>query len=219
MDTRVFKAFFSDAAKRNGFTKAFGGWIDESPECITALDLQKSNFGDYYELNIKSFVQGMFGKSYATSKDLVKVQNGDVFVRPPVAYRDVFDLDDPMDRAERERRIDALFSEYIPLTTGKNTFQKETDLRFIRRAEETFSEAFSYVLGLEFAEQQNIPLAKKYVNKILEQLVQDEFYQDIPKAIDWLIQNGLQKGFDLYMKSPRKFMQAIKGLAPSQRSQ
>ena len=32
----------------------------------------KSNFGDYYELNIKIFIQGMFGNMCTRSKDLVK---------------------------------------------------------------------------------------------------------------------------------------------------
>lgn len=64
MDSKEFKSIFDEVAKRSSFEKAFGGWFRESSECIAVLDLQKSNFGDYYELNIKIFIQGVFGNTY-----------------------------------------------------------------------------------------------------------------------------------------------------------
>lgn len=72
MNSKEFKKAFDELAQANNFEKSFGGWLKESLECIVILDLQKSNFGDYYELNIKIFVQGMFGNKYNKSKDLVK---------------------------------------------------------------------------------------------------------------------------------------------------
>ena len=64
MESKEFKNVFEKVAKANNFEKAFGGWFKESTECIVVLCLQKSNFGDYYELNIKIFIQGMFGNKY-----------------------------------------------------------------------------------------------------------------------------------------------------------
>ena len=64
MESKEFKNVFEKVAKANNFEKAFGGWFKESTECIVILCLQKSNFGDYYELNIKIFIQGMFGNKY-----------------------------------------------------------------------------------------------------------------------------------------------------------
>ena len=51
MESKEFKKVFEKVAKANNFEKAFGGWFKESTECIVVLCLQKSNFGDYYELN------------------------------------------------------------------------------------------------------------------------------------------------------------------------
>ncbi|WP_371414658.1 DUF4304 domain-containing protein [Flavobacterium sp. 140616W15] len=43
-DSKEFKDLFD--SKANGFSKAFGGWYKQSTECISILELQKSNFGD-----------------------------------------------------------------------------------------------------------------------------------------------------------------------------
>ena len=104
---------FNEVAKRNNFGKAFGGWFIESPECIVVLDLQKSNFGDYYELNIKIFVQGMFGNAYVKGKDLVKKQVGDTFTRQPDNYKDVFEFDRTMADDKRTQKLEELFSAFI----------------------------------------------------------------------------------------------------------
>ena len=93
MESKEFKNVFEKVAKANNFEKAFGGWFKESTECIVVLCLQKSNFGDYYELNIKIFIQGMFGNKYTRSKDLVKKNVGDVFTRQPSDYSNVLDFD------------------------------------------------------------------------------------------------------------------------------
>ena len=68
MESKEFKNVFEKVAKANNFEKAFGGWFKESTECIVVLCLQKSNFGDYYELNIKIFIQGMFGNKYRSEE-------------------------------------------------------------------------------------------------------------------------------------------------------
>lgn len=113
MNSKEFKNLFDEIAKPNGFEKAFSGWFKESPECIIVLDLQKSNFGNYYELNIKIFVQGMFGNNYSIGKDLVKKQTGDIFIRQPNNYKDVLDFDKSMDNLKRKERLESLFNEFI----------------------------------------------------------------------------------------------------------
>lgn len=119
MDSKEFKNIFDEVAKRNNFEKAFGGWFIESFECIIVLDLQKSNFGDYYELNNKIFIQGMFGNTYVKGKNLVKKQTGDIFTRQPNNYKDVFDFDKSMDDDKRKRKLEDLFSEFIKPLTDK----------------------------------------------------------------------------------------------------
>ena len=107
MESKEFKKVFEKVAKANNFEKAFGGWFKESTECIVVLCLQKSNFGDYYELNIKIFIQGMFGNKYTRSKDLVKKNVGDVFTRQPSDYSNVLDFDISIEKLE------SLFREFI----------------------------------------------------------------------------------------------------------
>ncbi len=124
MNSKEFKKIFDDIANKNGFEKAFGGWFRESDECINVLDLQKSNFGDYYELNIKIFVQSMFGNTYVKAKDLVKKHTGDVFTRQPDNYKDVFDFDKSMDDSKRKNRLEELFTEFIKPFTDKALSRK-----------------------------------------------------------------------------------------------
>ena len=127
MDSKEFKKLFGYLAK-NGFESIFGGWFKESAECIVVLDLQKSNYGNYYELNIKVFIQGLFGKLYIKGKDLVKKDTGDIFIRQPNDYKELFDLDNKISDSEREIMLDELFNVFIvPFTSqmlSKNSIRK-----------------------------------------------------------------------------------------------
>lgn len=113
MSSREFKKEFGEKAISHGFESAFGGWMKESSDCIVVIDLQKSKYGDYFELNIKVFIQGMFRKIYVKNKDLVKKDTGDVFVRPPKEYNEVLDFDTSMDTEKRMQRLEDLFREYL----------------------------------------------------------------------------------------------------------
>jgi Domain of unknown function (DUF4304) len=113
IDAQQFKKLFSEVAVARDFVWDHGGWFRESPECVIVLDLQKSDFGNYFELNIKIFVQGLFNDHYSRSKEMVKRLTGDVFLRPPSRFRPVLDLDEPMTRDERARAIEALFNEFV----------------------------------------------------------------------------------------------------------
>ena len=119
MDSKEFKKIFGEVAKSNGFERAFGGWFKDGAESIVVLDLQKSNFGDYYEMNVKIYVQGMFGNSYSKSKNLVKRDIGNIFRRQPYEYRSVFDFDEPMNDEERNADLIKLFSDFIVPFTDK----------------------------------------------------------------------------------------------------
>ena len=117
MDSKTFKSLFDDVAKKNDFERAFGGWFLDSSECIIVLDLQKSNFGNYFDLNIKIFIQGIFG-TYVKGKDLVKKYPGAIFLRQPKYYNDLFDLETPIEEDKRLQKLEELFREFIkPFTT------------------------------------------------------------------------------------------------------
>ncbi len=119
MDNKQFKKTFDTIAQKFHFEKAFGGWFKTSEECIVVLDLQKSNFGNYYKLNINIFIQGMFGKHYIKQKELVKRDIGDVRSGVPKEFRDAFDLENSMDDSIRKQKLENLFIEYIVSFTNQ----------------------------------------------------------------------------------------------------
>ena len=96
MDGKEFKKLFNGIASVHGFKSAFGGWFKESDECLLILELMKSNFGGYYKLNIKVFIQGMFGRNYIISKDLVRNSIGNADREEPKEYASIFDLEVPI---------------------------------------------------------------------------------------------------------------------------
>jgi hypothetical protein len=106
-------------ASKNGFESAFDGWFKESKESIVMLALQKSNFGNFYYLNIKTFIQGVFNRNYTKNKDLVKKEGGNIFVRQPKEYDVIFDLESPLSDDERRQKLESLFTNYIVPFTGK----------------------------------------------------------------------------------------------------
>jgi hypothetical protein len=124
MNSNEYKILFGSVAKRNGFEKAFGGWFKKSQECIAVLDLQKSNYGDYYKLNIKIYIQGLFGKKYIKNKELVKKDVGDILLGEPKEYKSVLDFDEFMEETIRQNKTEELFKTYIvPLTSEAMTIK------------------------------------------------------------------------------------------------
>ncbi|MFC7526756.1 DUF4304 domain-containing protein [Parapedobacter sp. GCM10030251] len=113
MDSKEFKKRFSELAKANEFKSAFGGWYKESSECIAVLELQKSNFGDYYQLLIKIFIQGAFERTYAPDKDLIKSSMGHITANETPEYKAVLDFDESMEDNIRIERLKKLFNSHI----------------------------------------------------------------------------------------------------------
>lgn len=113
MKAKEFKDIFGDAAKSHGFNVAPGGWYRELPIALLVLELQKSNLGNYFELNIKLFLGRGAPSDPSEFKKLVKNMSGDIFRRQPEEFRDAFDLDTPIDSKDRRVRLEQIFSELI----------------------------------------------------------------------------------------------------------
>lgn len=121
MESDDFKKIFGEVAKENGFERAYEGWFKEFPEIIQVLDLQKSNYGNYYYLNIKLFIQGAFGSKYVKSKKLVKTDGGDIFLRQPDNCSNLLDLDAPLEDTERKEGLQRMFNDFISPFSMKTT--------------------------------------------------------------------------------------------------
>ncbi len=63
-------------------------------------------------MNVKIYIQGIFGTSYSKSKELVR-DTGDVFIRQPAEYKSVFDFDELMEEEKRKEKLEQLFSKFI----------------------------------------------------------------------------------------------------------
>lgn len=112
MSTEKLKSVFAEIAKKNGFDEISSAWFKESGEAIVVLDLQKSNFGNSYYLNIKIYIQGMFGNTYSKTNELIS-NTGDIFRREPKNFEDVFDLNNSIEDTVRATKLESLFKEFL----------------------------------------------------------------------------------------------------------
>ncbi|HEX7061746.1 MAG TPA: DUF4304 domain-containing protein [Woeseiaceae bacterium] len=113
MDAKDFKALFNDVALAHGFQTAYGGWYRELPVGLFVVSLQKSNFGNYFEANLKLFLNQTASAGSWDLKKCVKSMSGDIFRRQPEEYRRAFDLDLPLESSERRAAIGRMFDELI----------------------------------------------------------------------------------------------------------
>lgn len=114
MNSKEYKVQFSNIACQKGFKKAFGGWFIENQECIMVLDLQKSNYGNYFEVNIKIYIQGIFNTQYFIGKHLIKNDTGDIFIRQPQEYSDVFNFEEnKLSDYERIVKTNLFFDKFL----------------------------------------------------------------------------------------------------------
>ncbi|MDP1978677.1 DUF4304 domain-containing protein [Undibacterium sp.] len=113
MENKNFKKMFGQIAQHFGFRFVFNGWFKESEECITVLNLQKSNYGNYYDLVIKIYVQNCLGKQHVVSKDLVKNQLGTADRGHPREYDDLFNLELNMEDDQRRQGLEQFFQTYM----------------------------------------------------------------------------------------------------------
>ena len=117
MDNKELKKIFCEIGKRYGFNTAYGGCYKSSSECLTVLELQKSNYGNYYYLNSRTYIQGMLGQEYILNKEVIKSSIADVMYLIKDDY--IFDLDIQMEDNDRIERMRNLFeNSIIPFTNS-----------------------------------------------------------------------------------------------------
>ncbi len=80
-------------------------------------------------MNIKIYIQGLFGNKYLINKKLIKADTGDVFFREPQEYKEFFDLENNLSDSDRTKGIETLFNQYLNLLFEKmNTIEKIKNL-------------------------------------------------------------------------------------------
>ena len=120
MESKEFKKAFCEMAKQFGFKTAFGCCYKQSTECLFVLELQKSYYSNLYYLNMKTYIQGTFGKEYTIHKDYLKKDMGNIFSRPTKPYASIFDLEADMSDEARLALLNAFFHDYMSRYAEKN---------------------------------------------------------------------------------------------------
>jgi hypothetical protein len=112
METKDFRKLFKALAKKKDFEFAFNGWFKQSEECIFTMELIRSNFGRYYMIDLKIYVQGTFGNRYV--KDKILLRNvGDFSTRTPKQFDAALDLEQQMEDVERTQSLESLFQDFV----------------------------------------------------------------------------------------------------------
>ena len=121
MNLKVLKRTFAEITKSIELETKFGGFVKETEEVIIVLSFQKSNYSSQVYLNIKLYIQGVFGKNYQLSREMVVNDVGDVFRRAPKDYDQIFDLGSDLPDNERieylKKFIDEFLSGFIQQTS------------------------------------------------------------------------------------------------------
>lgn len=117
MTPQEFKSLFAEVAKRHHLESAHGRFVKESPDCILVIELQKSKYGKYFDVNLKVFVRGLFGRSPARTKEMLEKLPGDVFLRTPQLYQPAMNLETPINVEERRLLLERLFRDFIESIT------------------------------------------------------------------------------------------------------
>jgi len=121
METKEFKTMFGEVAASRGFVAGGGGWYRVLLMGLFVLALQKSNLGEYFELNLKLFLNQTVPKDAASLKKMTKSMSGDIFRRQPEQYRPAFDLESGINVIERKRLLEVLFDEIVDqIAAGAN---------------------------------------------------------------------------------------------------
>ncbi len=107
--------------------------------------------------------------------------------------------------------VQSTFSELIPVATRRTVREhfKTAGLERSVTAAEAISEGLSYLLAQELVEKLGIPGGQELLDKPVS-AAHDKRYRYVPQSIAWLRKNGMQKGLDIYMQNPERFMKLIK---------
>jgi len=78
------------------------------------------------------------------------------------------------------------------------------------KANETLHDSLSEILAREFVKTIGFDSAIPLLDTNLKAAQAKPLYSDVPKGIRWAQKNSVQAAYDLYMESPKRFMDAIK---------
>jgi hypothetical protein len=124
----IIQTPFDEFAQSSGFTKKSGSWYRRSSETIVVLNLQKSQYGPQYYVNVGLWLLGI-GPEEAPKENHCHVRTRLEFLVPTPKGRvtTLLDLASPLDdRTRREELLTLLKSDLLPVVDACATLE---DLR------------------------------------------------------------------------------------------
>ena len=105
----------------------------------------------------------------------------------------------------------SVFSELIPLATigAFSRYSNKYGHEKGRIAAEALSEGISYLLTSDMIKELSIPGGKETLDQTHAKMRTIPRYCLVPASIRWLKQNGIERGLEIYMEDPEKYIKAI----------
>jgi hypothetical protein len=111
----IVQTVFDKFAKSAGFSKKSGTWYLRSPETIFVLNLQKSQYGPEYYVNVALWLR-VLGEEEAHKENKCQIRTRlTQLVQPYVEARltDLLDLQSDIDDTSRRAELIGLLNEYV----------------------------------------------------------------------------------------------------------
>ncbi|MCB0476887.1 MAG: hypothetical protein KDC84_01920 [Crocinitomicaceae bacterium] len=120
MESKEFKILFGKIATDNGYCSAFGAWYKFEDEATVIIKLQKSNYGNYFQLLMKFYYSNVFNHSInKMDKELVNHSVSHLTFSEPKDMRDTFDLDVEISSQQRKANLTELFNIHLNVILEK----------------------------------------------------------------------------------------------------
>lgn len=122
----IIQTTFDEFAQSSGFTKKSGSWYRRSSETIVVLNLQESQYGPQYYVNVALWLLGIGPEEEAPKENHCHVRTRLELLVPTPKGRatTLLDLTSPLDdRTRREELLTLLDSDLLPVVDACATLE------------------------------------------------------------------------------------------------
>lgn len=128
--SNAIREIFDKFARSENLEKRSGSWYQRGDDLITVLELQKSNFGDRYFVNIAIWLTAIEPASFPKENKCHIRTRLTELVPDASAVDGLLNLDTPLDDAQRVERLNQMFREQLnPILQTTTSLGKLGSLR------------------------------------------------------------------------------------------
>lgn len=118
MNNTQLKNAINGNATSHGFENKSGVWVKQSEDSIVIIELQKSNFGNQYDIIIKIFLKSILGLSNDSLLKFLKKHTGHIFKRQPPEYNELLDINNGLEDKERLDKLTFFFNDFVAMISN-----------------------------------------------------------------------------------------------------